>query len=130
MRQLRDTLDAKAKAFADVVMVGRTHLQDATPLTLGQAISGWAAQLDQAIATIERASEGLLPLAIGGTAVGTGLNADPRFGDAVARKLAEETGFPFTSAPNKFRGAVRGRRDGQRERGAAHARRRRDENRQ
>ena len=100
--QLRDTLDAKAKTFADIVMVGRTHLQDATPLTLGQAISGWAAQLDQAIATIERACEGLLPLAIGGTAVGTGLNADPRFGETVARKLAEETGVPFTSAVNKF----------------------------
>src|SRR5271167_3953369 len=100
--QLRDTLDDKAKAFSNVVMVGRTHLQDATPLTLGQAISGWAAQLDQAIATIERACDGLMPLAIGGTAVGTGLNADQRFGDTVARKLAEETGTPFTSAPNKF----------------------------
>jgi fumarate hydratase class II len=100
--QLRDTLDDKAKAFSNVVMVGRTHLQDATPLTLGQAISGWAAQLDQAIATIERACDGLFPLAIGGTAVGTGLNADPRFGATVARKLAEETGTPFTSAPNKF----------------------------
>ena len=100
--QLRDTLDAKAKAFSSVVMVGRTHLQDATPLTLGQAISGWTAQLDHAIATIHHASEGLMPLAIGGTAVGTGLNADPRFGDTVARKLAEETGEPFTSARNKF----------------------------
>ncbi len=102
VRQLRDTLAAKAKAFSDVVMVGRTHLQDATPLTLGQAISGWAAQLDQAIATIEIACDGLLPLAIGGTAVGTGMNADPRFGETVARKLAEGTGRPFTSAPNKF----------------------------
>jgi fumarate hydratase, class II len=100
--RLRDTLDAKAKAFSDIVMVGRTHLQDATPLTLGQAISGWAAQLSQAIATIERACDGLMPLAIGGTAVGTGLNADPRFGATVARKLAEETGTPFTSAANKF----------------------------
>jgi fumarate hydratase, class II len=100
--QLRDTLDAKAKVFSNVVMVGRTHLQDATPLTLGQVISGWAAQLDQAIATIERACEGLMPLAIGGTAVGTGLNADPRFGETVARKLAEATGEPFTSARNKF----------------------------
>ena len=78
--------NAKAKAFSDVVMVGRTHMQDATPLTLGQAISGWAAQLDQAIVTIKRAGEGLLPLAIGGTAVGTGLNADPRFGEMVARE--------------------------------------------
>jgi fumarate hydratase, class II len=100
--QLRDTLDAKAKAFSDVVMVGRTHMQDATPLTLGQAISGWAAQLDHAIVTIKRACEGLTPLAIGGTAVGTGLNADPRFGEMVARELAEATGEPFTSARNKF----------------------------
>jgi fumarate hydratase class II len=100
--QLRDTLDAKAKAFSDVVMVGRTHMQDATPLTLGQAISGWAAQLDHAIVTIKRACEGLMPLAIGGTAVGTGLNADPRFGEMVARELAEATGEPFTSARNKF----------------------------
>jgi fumarate hydratase, class II len=100
--QLRDTLDAKAKAFSDVVMVGRTHMQDATPLTLGQAISGWAAQLDHAIVTIKRACEGLTPLAIGGTAVGTGLNADPRFGETVARELAEATGEPFTSARNKF----------------------------
>src|SRR6478736_2006917 len=100
--QLRDTLNAKAKAFSHIVMVGRTHLQDATPLTLGQVISGWAAQLDQAIAGVERAVQGLMPLAIGGTAVGTGLNADPRFGDTVARILAKETGEPFTSAPNKF----------------------------
>jgi fumarate hydratase class II len=100
--QLRDAFDAKAKAFSSVVIVGRTHLQDATPLTLGQAISGWAAQLDQAIDAIDNACEGLLPLAIGGTAVGTGLNADPRFGETVARRLAEETGRPFVSAPNKF----------------------------
>src|SRR6202050_1281914 len=100
--QLRDTLNAKSKAFSHIVMVGRTHLQDATPLTLGQVISGWAAQLDQAMAGIERACQGLMPLAIGGTAVGTGLNADPRFGETVARILARETGEPFTSAPNKF----------------------------
>src|SRR6202030_4776501 len=100
--QLRDTLNAKSKTFCHIVMVGRTHLQDATPLTLGQVISGWAAQLDQAIAGIERACQGLMPLAIGGTAVGTGLNADPRFGETVARILAKETGEPFTSAPNKF----------------------------
>ena len=100
--QLRDTLNAKAKAFSDIIMVGRTHMQDATPLTLGQVISGWAAQLDQAIAGIEHACQGLMPLAIGGTAVGTGLNADPRFGETVARILAEETGEPFTSARNKF----------------------------
>lgn len=100
--QLRDTLNAKAKAFSSIIMVGRTHMQDATPLTLGQVISGWAAQLDQAIAGVERARQGLAPLAIGGTAVGTGLNADPRFGETVARILAKETGEPFTSAPNKF----------------------------
>src|ERR1700722_11466941 len=102
VRALRDVLDGKSKEFSDVVMVGRTHLQDATPLTLGQVISGWAAQLDQAMAGIERACQGLMPLAIGGTAVGTGLNADPRFGETVARILAKETGEPFTSAPNKF----------------------------
>jgi fumarate hydratase class II len=100
--QLRDTLNAKSRAFSHIVMVGRTHLQDATPLTLGQVISGWAAQLDQAIAGVERAAQGLMPLAIGGTAVGTGLNADPRFGETVARILASETGEPFISAPNKF----------------------------
>jgi fumarate hydratase class II len=102
LRLLRDTLGAKAKAYSDVVMVGRTHLQDATPVTLGQVISGWVAQLDQAMETIRRALPGVYELAIGGTAVGTGLNADARFGDAAARKIAEETGQPFVSAPNKF----------------------------
>ena len=102
IRTLRDTFDAKAKAYPHIVMVGRTHLQDATPLTVGQLISGWAAQLDDAVATIEAALPGLLRLAIGGTAVGTGLNADPRFGETVARKVSEETGKKFVSAPNKF----------------------------
>jgi fumarate hydratase class II len=102
VRKLRDTLDGKAKAFSGVVMVGRTHLQDATPLTLGQAISGWVAQLDQALRAIARCLPDLYGLAIGGTAVGTGMNADPRFGDVAARKIAEETGKPFFSAPNKF----------------------------
>src|SRR6266480_525311 len=102
VKELRETLAAKSKAYADVVMVGRTHLQDATPLTLGQAISGWVGQLDHAIAVLERAIEGMYALAIGGTAVGTGLNADPRFGDLVAKKIAAETGKPFLSAPNKF----------------------------
>jgi len=83
-------------------MVGRTHLQDATPLTLGQAISGWVGQLDQAISSIRESLSGVYPLAIGGTAVGTGLNADPRFGTVAARRIAEETGKPFVSAPNKF----------------------------
>ncbi len=102
VRKLRDTLDAKARAYDTIVMVGRTHLQDATPLTVGQLISGWVAQLDDGMATIERALPGLLELAIGGTAVGTGLNAHPRFGETVARKAAEETGKAFVSAPNKF----------------------------
>ncbi len=102
IRSLRDTLDAKSKAFCGVVMVGRTHLQDATPITLGQVISGWVAQLEQALAGIGRTLPGLHALAIGGTAVGTGLNAHPRFGDVAARKIAEETGEPFVSAANKF----------------------------
>ena len=102
IRTLRDTLDAKSQAFSHIVMVGRTHLQDATPLTLGQVISGWVAQLDQALDAIGVSLPGVLALAIGGTAVGTGLNADPRFGQAAARGIAEETGKPFVSAPNKF----------------------------
>jgi fumarate hydratase class II len=102
VRLLRDTLDAKARQFEQVVMVGRTHLQDATPVTLGQVIGGWVAQLDDAVSTVEHAVTGLYRLAIGGTAVGTGLNAHPSFGDAAARWIAEETGRPFVSAPNKF----------------------------
>lgn len=100
--QLRDTLAQKAAAYQSVVMVGRTHLQDATPITLGQAISSWVAQLDDAIATVQRAIPGVCELAIGGTAVGTGLNAHPRFGEVAAQKIAAETGKPFVSAPNKF----------------------------
>src|SRR5712692_756849 len=99
---LRDVLDGKSKQYSDVVMVGRTHLQDATPLTLGQVISGWVAQLDEAVASIRQALPGIYSLAIGGTAVGTGLNADPRFGETAARWIGEETGQPFVSAPNKF----------------------------
>lgn len=99
---LRNTLAAKAAAFQSVVMVGRTHLQDATPITLGQAISSWTGQLDAAIATIERAIPGLYELAIGGTAVGTGLNAHPEFGDRAAAHIAAETGKPFVAATNKF----------------------------
>jgi fumarate hydratase class II len=102
VRALRHTFAEKAKAYAGVVMVGRTHLQDATPVTLGQVISGWAAQLDQALDTLARALPGVYELAAGGTAVGTGLNAHPRFGEVVAHKIAEETGKPFVSAPNKF----------------------------
>jgi fumarate hydratase, class II len=100
--ELRDVLHAKAQAYSDIVMVGRTHLQDATPLTLGQMISGWVAQLDQALDTIRQSLLLVYELAIGGTAVGTGLNADPRFGEVAARYIAEETGKPFVSAPNKF----------------------------
>ena len=100
--RLRTTLDAKAHAFADIVMIGRTHLQDATPVTLGQIISGWVAQLDDARTTIAFARERLMPLALGGTAVGTGLNAHARFGETVAAVIARETGVPFVSAENKF----------------------------
>jgi fumarate hydratase class II len=100
--KLRDTLDHKAARFRDIVMIGRTHLQDATPVTLGQIISGWAAQLDQAAAGIRGSLTGLYELALGGTAVGTGLNAHPHFGDVAAGRIAAETGFSFVSAPNKF----------------------------
>ncbi|MGO0577463.1 class II fumarate hydratase [Ornithinimicrobium panacihumi] len=99
---LRDTLHAKAEDFADVVKVGRTHLQDATPITLGQEIGGWVAQIDYALAEVRHAGEGLRELAIGGTAVGTGLNAHPHFGDLAARRMGEETGLELVSAPDKF----------------------------
>src|SRR3989441_3306533 len=102
VRALRDALAAKAREFADIVKIGRTHLQDAVPLTLGQEFSGYVAQLDAGIARIDATLPGLLALAIGGTAVGTGLNAPAGFGEVVARKLAELTGLPFTSAANKF----------------------------
>ena len=100
--QLRATLDDKARKFADVVMLGRTHLQDATPVTLGQVISGWVAQLDDATSYLTVARDALYPLALGGTAVGTGINAPARFGELVAREIAKITGKPFVSAPNKF----------------------------
>ena len=99
---LRDTLAAKSAAFADVVKIGRTHLQDATPLTLGQEISGWVAQLDHGIRHLRTTRPHLRELALGGTAVGTGLNAHPEFGTRVAAELARATGHPFESAPNKF----------------------------
>ncbi|MFT3774250.1 MAG: class II fumarate hydratase [Minicystis sp.] len=99
---LRDTLAQKARDFADVVKIGRTHLMDATPLTLGQEISGWAAQLDQAIAAIRRGLPPVCEIALGGTAVGTGLNTHPEYAEKVAAKLAEITGLPLVSAPNKF----------------------------
>ncbi|WP_010147574.1 class II fumarate hydratase [Serinicoccus profundi] len=100
--QLRDTLAAKAQEYADVVKVGRTHLQDATPITLGQEIGGWVAQLDYALGEVRHAGEGLRELAIGGTAVGTGLNAHPDFGALAARKMGEEAGLELRSADNKF----------------------------
>ncbi len=102
VEQLRDTLASKAEEHGDVVMVGRTHLQDATPVKLGQVISGWVAQLDHALEGIRRALPGVHELAIGGTAVGTGLNSHARFGDTVAAKLEEETGKPFRAAADKF----------------------------
>jgi fumarate hydratase, class II len=100
--KLRDTLDDKAREHDDVVMVGRTHLQDATPIRLGQVFSGWVAQLDQALAGVKRALPGVAKLAIGGTAVGTGMNTHPDFADLVAKKISEETGKSFTAAENKF----------------------------
>ena len=99
---LRDTLESKEKAYDDVVMVGRTHHQDATPVRLSQVIGGWVAQIDQATEGIRRSLPGIYELAIGGTAVGTGLNAHPRFGELVAQKIGDETGKAFRAAPNKF----------------------------
>jgi fumarate hydratase class II len=102
VRELRDALDAKAKAFDGIVKIGRTHLQDAVPLTLGQEFSGYVAQLDGDIARIQATLPGLYELALGGTAVGTGLNSHPEFADRVAKRIAELMGLPFVSAPNKF----------------------------
>ena len=102
VKQLRDTLDAKAHEFMDIVKIGRTHLQDATPLTLGQEFSGYVSQLDHGLAHIDAALPHLCELALGGTAVGTGLNAHPQFAVEVARELARLTGLPFVTAPNKF----------------------------
>jgi fumarate hydratase, class II len=102
VRELRDALDAKAKAFAGIVKIGRTHLQDATPITLGQEFSGYVALLDADLARIEATLPGVMSLGIGGTAVGTGLNSHPEFGERAAKKIAELTSLPFTSNPNKF----------------------------
>ena len=102
LAKLRNTLENKSQQFAQVVKVGRTHLQDATPITLGQEISAWVAQIDYAIANLQQTLKGVLELAIGGTAVGTGLNAHPKFGDLAARYISQETGLAFTSAKNKF----------------------------
>jgi len=100
--RLRDALDAKGREFSNVVKIGRTHLMDATPLTVGQEFSGWVSMLDRDIERLEEVLPGLYDLAIGGTAVGTGLNAHPEFAERAARKISELTGLPFKSHPNKF----------------------------
>ena len=102
VRELREALAAKAEEFADIVKIGRTHLQDAVPLTLGQEFGGYVHQLDDDLRRIELVLPGLYELAIGGTAVGTGINTHPEFADRCAAKIAELTGLPFVSAPNKF----------------------------
>ena len=109
LRGLRDGLNAKAAAWQDIVKIGRTHLQDATPLTLGQEFSGYVGMLDDDIERIEQALPGVYRLALGGTAVGTGINAAPGFDTAAAAQIAALTGLPFVSAPNKF--AVQGAHD-------------------
>ena len=102
IQRVHDAIDAKANEFKDVVKIGRTHLQDATPLTVGQEMSGWASLLERDIERLKFTMPGLLDLAIGGTAVGTGLNSHPEFGERAAKKIAELTGLPFKSHPNKF----------------------------
>jgi fumarate hydratase class II len=102
VQALRDAIAAKAEAFADIVKIGRTHLQDAVPLTLGQEFSGYVAQLDADLERLQLVLPGLYELAIGGTAVGTGLNAHPEFAERAAKKIAELTHLPFRSHPNKF----------------------------
>lgn len=100
--KLRGTLEAKSRAFADVVKIGRTHLMDATPLTLGQELSGYAAQLEHAERVLTQSLDGLYPLALGGSAVGTGLNTHPQYATLVAEEIAKLSGLPFVTAPNKF----------------------------
>jgi fumarate hydratase class II len=109
VRALRDAIAAKAEAWKDIVKIGRTHMQDATPLTLGQEWSGYAVMLEDGLARIEGALPGLMQLALGGTAVGTGINAAPGFAEEAAAEIAKLTGLPFVSAPNKF--AVQGAHD-------------------
>ena len=109
VKELRDAIAAKAREWNDIVKIGRTHMQDATPLTLGEEWSGYEGILTDDIDRLERALEGVYRLALGGTAVGTGINAAPGFGDAVAAQIATLTGLPFVSAPNKF--AVQGAHD-------------------
>src|SRR6202020_2873797 len=102
VKKIRDAIQAKAKEFEDVVKIGRTHLQDATPLTVGQEFSGWVSLLDRDIERLQFALNGIFDLAIGGTAVGTGLNAHPEFAERAAAKISSLTGLPFRSHPNKF----------------------------
>ncbi|HEX8474187.1 MAG TPA: class II fumarate hydratase [Pyrinomonadaceae bacterium] len=102
VERLHDAIDAKAKEYADVVKIGRTHLQDATPLTVGQEFSGWASLLARDVERLRMVLPGLYDLAIGGTAVGTGLNSHPEFAERAASKIAELTGLPFAPHPNKF----------------------------
>ena len=102
LARLTQTLHAKSEAFHDIYKIGRTHLQDATPLTLGQEMSGYVAQLEHATACIQQALTSIYPLAVGGTAVGTGLNTHPEFGERVTAALAHATGLPFVNAANKF----------------------------
>src|ERR1700691_1172351 len=102
VERLRDALNAKAREFGDVVKIGRTHLMDATPLTVGQEMSGWTSMLDRDIDRLKEILPGLYDLAIGGTAVGTGMNAPPEFAERAAAKISELTGLPFRSHPNKF----------------------------
>jgi fumarate hydratase, class II len=102
LRRLRDTVERNSKKWADVVKIGRTHLEDAVPLTVGQEWSGYTGALDDAIAEVEHATHGLLELAMGGTAVGTGLNAPAGFGEQVAAEIASMTGMPYRTAANKF----------------------------
>ncbi|WP_050182572.1 class II fumarate hydratase [Domibacillus robiginosus] len=102
LKQFKKTLKKKEKQFMDVIKIGRTHLQDATPLSLGQEISGWRHMIKRNIEMISLAQQELLHLAIGGTAVGTGINADPSFGEKTASQLEKQTGYPFVSSTNKF----------------------------
>ena len=102
LKEVHTAIDAKAKEFADVVKIGRTHLQDATPLTVGQEFGGWASLIERDIERLEQVMSGLLDLAIGGTAVGTGLNSHPEFSERTAAKIAEITGLEFKAHPNKF----------------------------
>jgi fumarate hydratase class II len=102
VKQLRDTLAAKAEAFKQVVKIGRTHFMDATPLTLGQEFSGYVAQLDHGLRAVNNTLSHLSELALGGTAVGTGLNTPQGYSELVAKKIADLTGLPFVTAPNKF----------------------------